>query len=426
MARSDPPGPVYLWARREVMEQPLDQAEFAALSVNNKHWAPIEPATISLHVVSTIAAALTNAKSPLVVTSYLGRNPDAVPILVELSELLSIPVYLSCPSSVSFPMDHPHFAGISYGMGENKWLREADVILVLDSDIPWIPVHNKPRQDARIFHIDVDVLKQNMGMFHLDAEILAKADCHLALKAVLQAIDPSSINHILVSDRKKKLSSFHLNWISSNSLAEQEDFESTAITVPHAMATLRKLLPSKTLLLNEAVSNYIPVWSHLRPSRVGSAYTSGASSLGWGLGAAIGATIGKTAIPGSNDNEFVVLVVGDGSFLFGVPSSAYWIARRYDTPFLTVILNNGGWRSPKLSMLGVHPAGMGSKAASSYLNVTFGPESPDYSQIAVAAGGAWGKKITHPTEVEGAIKEAIRVVQEERRCAVLDVILEGL
>jgi len=77
-------------------------------------------------------------------------------------------------------------------------------------------------------------------------------------------------------------------------------------------------------------------------------------------------------------------------------------------------------------MLGVHPTGMGSRATSSHLNVTFGPESPDYSQIAVAAGKAWGKKITHPSEVEGAIREAIAVVQNERRCAVLDVVLEGL
>ena len=61
--------------------------------------------------------------------------------------------------------------------------------------------------------------------------------------------------------------------------------------------------------------------------------------------------------------EMVVAVVGDGDFLFGQPSTAFWMARRYMTvrvcvphaergrsrlgshsqPFLTVVLNNGGW-----------------------------------------------------------------------------------
>lgn len=77
-------------------------------------------------------------------------------------------------------------------------------------------------------------------------------------------------------------------------------------------------------------------------------------------------------------------------------------------------------------MLGVHPTGAGSKAKSSHLNVTFGPQSPDYSQIAVAAGGAWGTRITKPGEVEGAINEGVRVVLEEKRCSVIDVVIEDL
>lgn len=77
-------------------------------------------------------------------------------------------------------------------------------------------------------------------------------------------------------------------------------------------------------------------------------------------------------------------------------------------------------------MLGVHPTGAGSKAKSPDLNVTFGPESPDYAQIAVAAGGAWGKRITRPVEVEGTIRQAVKVVLEEKRCAVIDVVIEDL
>ena len=281
-------------------------------------------------VAAIIANAFATAEHPLIVTSYVGRNSRAVTGLVDLSERLVIPVYASCPTTVCFPMSHPYFVGLSYGMDQNIWLREADVILVIDSDIPWIPMHNKPRADARIFHIDVDVLKQNMGMFHIDAEIRAQADGELALAAILHEVDKSQAPTVAMTRRENKIIAFHEQWLAALKDAEDPS-NSSFITVPHVISTLRTAVPEKTLFLNEGVSNYVPVWSHLRPTRPGSAFTSGASSLGWGLGAAIGASLGKDAVPGSNDNEFIVLIVGDGSFLFGVPSSAYWIARRYET-----------------------------------------------------------------------------------------------
>lgn len=74
-------------------------------------------------------------------------------------------------------------------------------------------------------------------------------------------------------------------------------------------------------------------------------------------------------------------------------------------------------------MLGVHPDGLGSRSSSADLNVSFGPSdelNPDYGGIAAAAGGAWSKKVKKVDELEEAMKEAIRVVLEEKRSAVLD------
>jgi acetolactate synthase-1/2/3 large subunit len=71
-------------------------------------------------------------------------------------------------------------------------------------------------------------------------------------------------------------------------------------------------------------------------------------------------------------------------------------------------------------MLGVHPDGYGSREPD--VNIAFDP-SPDYSGIATAAGGAFGRKVDRVEDVEPAIAEALRVMREERRCAVLDVVL---
>ena len=79
-----------------------------------------------------------------------------------------------------------------------------------------------------------------------------------------------------------------------------------------------------------------------------------------------------------------------------------------------------------MSHLAVFPSGHGSNFIGDDLTVGFGPTPPDYAGIAAAAGGSWGKKVSQAVELEQAIREGIRVVTEERRCAVLDCVLERI
>ena len=101
-----------------------------------------------------------------------------------------------------------------------------------------------------------------------------------------------------------------------------------------------------------------------------------------------------------------------------VPGSVQWMARQYGAPYLHVVLNNRGWNAPRFSALAVHPDGYASRANN--LDIAFDPP-PDYAGIAAAAGGAHAARITQPEEVDAAIAEALRVVREEKRAAVLDV-----
>jgi len=285
-------------------------------------------------------------------------------------------------------------------------------------------VHNKPKPDARVFHIDIDPLKQNMGTFHADAEITCRADGETALVQIIEAVSSLTAVADVVQARERTLLDFQRKRLRDLEDAENAHLVDGSISVPNIIGALRELAPEKTLILNEAISNFPFVWNHMRINTPGWMFTLGGSSLGWGLGAAIGMSLGSKA--DGFGEELIVLFVGDGSFLFGIPSTAFWIARRYKTPFLTIILNNGGWKSPKLSMLGVYPTGLGSSVRGDQLSVGFGPELPNYSQIAVAAGGAWGKKIEQVSELQGALKEAISVVIQERRCAVLDCVIEQI
>ena len=343
------------------MEEEVDEVVAAGLS-NVKPRAVVEPLALSSsgekpsnpgrilylnrhfqQAAKEIADALLQSRSPLIITSYLGKNQDAVSALVSLSETLAIPVIISCPSVVNMPHNHPHLTEVSFGFGESRFVRTADTILIIDCDVPFIPVHNKPKASARIFHVDVDVLKNSIGAFDLAAEMFCRADACLALSQIRDCIPselPEAIQQV-IADRKEQLLAHHLGRLSRLDTAELH-VESKHIMVPHLIGCLRRAIPvpESTLFLIEAISNYPLVWEHLRPEFPGSAIASGSSALGWGLGASIGASLAGG--PGTDRNlDLIVLVVGDGSFLFGVPSTAFWMARRYNTvrPFLADDLN---------------------------------------------------------------------------------------
>ena len=134
---------------------------------------------------------------------------------------------------------------------------------------------------------------------------------------------------------------------------------------------------------------------------------SNGGSLGWAGGGAVGA---KLASP----ERTVVSLVGDGSYLFGVPSSAQWVARRYHAPSLTVIYDNRGWAAPRFSTLRVHPSG--AAATADDFPVSFEPEA-DLPAIAAAAG-AYAATVAAPDELPQVLKDALAVVRGGRSAVI--------
>ncbi|KAF9476193.1 thiamine diphosphate-binding protein [Pholiota conissans] len=478
IATSSPSGPVYLWARREVMEEEIEPQSINLVS-DMTGWPSIELSALSSNVTKIIASSLLHASSPMIITSHLGRSKSAVSALISLATLLALPVINSCPSAVNIPFTHPSYTGVTFLAPGTHWegLNKADVILVLDSDTPWITENDRPQDGAKVFIIDGgDPLKVNIGYSHTDAEIICRADPGVALSQIEEGLremgvrpegehweligaDLNDNTESRIDARRLALAQAHSALVTnldnaeaifpsiSSSGTEEGQGKYFSVTVPNLVGVLRQTIisatPSRganTLILNESISNYPAVWHHLRPEFPGTVISSGGSSLGWGLGAAVGSSLSGRET--DKPHELIVVIVGDGSFMFGVPSSAYWMARRYETPFLTIVLNNGGWKSPKLSMLGVHPKGHGSSVPGAQLSVGFGPSCPDYAQIAVAAsaGWAWGTRIGGSVDAELAgldehalqkklndvIKDAIRIVMEEKRCAVVDCVLESI
>jgi len=405
IARSEPAGPVYLVGAREVMEEPLEP-----YPVDPAQFRPVEPAALTTEVTREIATALARARHPLIVTSYLGRNPDAVPALVELADLLAVGVLESAAFCVNFPGDHPLHCGYQFTTTEqNPDLAQADVILVLDSDVPWIPTTNRPSPAAAIYAIDVDPVKPTIPMWQIAARRSAAADSKVALEQIARLVRDENLPEAqVVETRRAEIAA--VNQARRAALEALERPGAGVITPQYLTACVRDLLAgTDSLVLTEAITNYQAVADHLRPRVPGSYLGSGGGSLGWAGGGAIGAKLASPA------ERTVVSLVGDGSYLFGVPSSAQWVARRYDAPSLTVIYDNRGWAAPKFSTLRVH--GQGAAAAADDFHVSFEPEA-DLPAIAAAAGGAYAATVDDPDELPGVLKDTLAVVRGGRSAVI--------
>src|SRR5205814_4012032 len=134
--------------------------------------------------------------------------------LVRLADRLGVGVLESVPSYLNFPSDHPCYVGQQGNEHvQNPSLAEADLVLVLDSDVPWIPAFNKPGDKAKICHIDVDPLKERTPLWYISAGQVFRADCATALR---------QINERLSGDPKTTYREKHNAWVAELNRREQK------------------------------------------------------------------------------------------------------------------------------------------------------------------------------------------------------------
>ncbi|KAL8636759.1 MAG: hypothetical protein Q9228_005883 [Teloschistes exilis] len=417
-ATSDPKGPVYLTGAREVMEEEIEPYQIV-----QEHWSPVITGTLPQSAVEEIASALIKADSPMIVTGFTGRRQESVGELMSLADLIpGLRVYDAGTTEMSFPFNHR--ASVNPAWGAGMWLQTADVIVVLDCDVPWIPTQRKPRADARIYHIDVDPLKAQMSLFYIAATARYRADSGAALVQLMNFITSNQgmmmeLAEPIYVQRWTALGAIHaanLEGSAAKAVLPAEGFNSP-INMAYLSARIRDCLPKDTIYATEAVTNHVRMMEQLQPSIAGTSFTKGAGGLGWSCGAALGM---KLAQP----DAFMCSITGDGSFIFSHPTAVYWISAHYGLPTLTIVLNNGGWVAPRVSAKIVNPDGLAQKATAEELGIGFGELPPDYGAVAEAAGRGkvWKARIEKAGEVVDALKRAVEVVKGGRG-VVVDVLL---
>ncbi|CAK7235032.1 hypothetical protein SCUCBS95973_009133 [Sporothrix curviconia] len=447
---SEPRGPAYLVASREALEETVATPASTLTSCDASLNGALEAPGLLPSSAQELAHILLAAERPLIVTSYCGRSPSGFTTLERLADTVAIAVHDNAPIYNNFPTTSSvmHQGHQWNGGGQLPALAEADVVLVVDSDVPWIGAQSRPKAGASVYHLDCDPLKETTTLWSLPCTKRWKVDSAVALGQILEAVESSAEfssaeTKARIEDRRAFLTARFAERQMKLRAAEATPAAGKPLTVPFVMARLREATAGVDVVgLNESTTNLGNVADHLGHNGPLSLIGSGGGALGWYSGAAVGAALGLRedaarqaahAAP-ANKDPLIVAFTGDGTWLFGVPSCAYWMAAKYNTPFVTIIWNNGGWASPKNACLRIHPevarapASEGAKSVPSLsddLMVALTP-SPAFGKIAEGAAGAWWATVREASEVDAALQKAVAVVRNEKRCALIEVVIPSI
>src|SRR5438876_5619869 len=182
--QAEPTGPVYLSLPREVLASPVRELTITSPSRRNVASARFpDPARID-----EAARLLAGAEFPLVLTAASGREPQGVAALVALAEAGGIGIVEADPTYMNFPLRHDLHLGFNQSGQTNPSLADADVILVIDADVPWYPALAKPKADAKIIHLGIDPFFSRYPMRSYPCDVPIAATPAAALPLLAEAV----------------------------------------------------------------------------------------------------------------------------------------------------------------------------------------------------------------------------------------------
>jgi acetolactate synthase-1/2/3 large subunit len=389
VACSEPPGPIYLSLPREVLAAP-------AVSRNGRKPTVPSPIAASAADLAAVAELIRKAEAPLIITAGI-ENGDAG--LADLAQKYAIPVLHHAPIFLGLPTAHPMYLGL----GPSKLTTEADLILVLQCDVPWIPSRERLRKDCQVVHIGPDPLFERYPMRSFQSDRMLRCGGRAAIAALASALgNPDQAFAKRIDARRARGAGAKAELSASiNTVSDAGKGLSGELVT----ATLGEICGDDTIYVSD-YSIHQPFVATLKPGQFMG--MSPAGYLGWGMGAALGI---KLAAP----EKFVVTGCGDGTYFMSAPLAAHHVSRAHNLPFLTVVYNNGRWGAVRNAVQTLHPQGFAMKSNSAPL-ISLDP-SPDFEKVVEACGGA-GYRIETRAELRPTLEAAVKTVRGGRQAVV--------
>ncbi len=386
--RTGRPGPVVLELPEDVlaMEAP-EQAYRPVLEPVRSGGDP--------RAVESAVRLLAGAERPYV---YVGAGilfSSASEELVQLAELLSLPVATTLNGKSAFPEDHPLSLGIggfsraTYGtLQATRCAQQADVVLTIGCTFKAHTTKAPMPQD--VTHIQVDADPSEMHK-ESRADIAILGDAKLVLRQMIAAA-----RELMPAGRRRpevaaRIDRDRQEWLSIlKPLVTSPERPIHPFRVTWELSQL--LDPAQSIVLHDAGSvrgsTSQPYIATKPRSFIG---FGGQSAMGWSLGAAIGA---KVAAP----DKVVVAIMGDEAF--GETALDLETAVRGGVPILVVVKNNSGHRRQDVS----------DSRRAALISIRF-KEGVDFCALANAVG-ARASRVGDPEALRGALNDGIESVRD--------------
>jgi acetolactate synthase-1/2/3 large subunit len=397
-----PEGPVYLMLPREVLTAPNSGS---TAKPRRRAFGAVPPQP-NEEAIEEVAKWLASAKNPLIITSVAGRIPENIDNLSSLAEKFALPVAQHGARCVNLPSRHP----MNLGTLTDDMVERADVILVLDCEIPWIRRQTGPAPETKVIHLGIDPLYQEFPIRGFEDD-LAIAGGSLTAIPMLQDVLSAHLGEdsLTVAARRQEIAQAQ----SERQALLEEILETSRSQVPinpvWLSACIDAVSDDNTVIVNEVGLNV----NHMELNHPWSLFVGPpVGGLGWSLGAGLGA---KLAAP----EKDVIVVLGDGSYMFANPTPSHYVATAENLPILTVVINNSGWEAIRRAVQSVYPNGRA--ILSNRMPLVHLDPSPAFEKVVEASGG-WGERVTNPEDLIPTLKRAWEIVKTEKRQALVNVI----
>jgi acetolactate synthase I/II/III large subunit len=348
------------------------------------------------------------AQRPAIIAGGGVMLSQAAQELIELAELMAIPVATTHVAHGTFPSAHPLSLGVvgnpvagSRGRIANKIIAEADVLLVVGSRMDGRTTRGYALIPPTTKLIQIDMDPQEIGN-HYPVEVGIVADAKLALEGLKAALEQHVTRPPSIADtpRAKEIAAMVEEW--RNEFAPQIYSNAVPIKTPRLFGEIQQFITDETIVVVDAggSSYWSPAYLELTPENQ-ALYPRGAAAIGSALPMALGAQL---AAP----NKRVICISGDGGFGYNIMELE--TAIRLNLPVVNIIVNNhalGMERRGYIDYAGEVPPGP----------VSFSPQ--DFSKIAQAFN-CFGARAEKP----GDIHEAIAAALASGRPAIVDVLTD--
>jgi acetolactate synthase-1/2/3 large subunit len=396
VAMAHPRGPVYLILPREPLSAPMPEP-----------LGPIKPRpqAAAIHpdprAIATLAEWIAGAERPMIVTSTLPT--DAVAPLARLAERCAIPMVTHNPRSVCLPSNHP----MHFGFEPGTLLAEADLVIALEADVPWIPSLQHPPAGCRVVHVAEDPSFVRYPMRSFPSDLNVRSAVTEALEALNAAVEPRlHMAEARIAGRRARLAE---RMRTRRAQLAKDSAAGATISPEYLSRAIGEAVGEDAIIFNE----YPLRPDHCPREKPGTFYALGpAGGLGWGLGAALGA---KLAAP----DQFVVATLGDGAYMFANPTVGHWVSAAHKLPILTVVFNNSRYGAVRRATLSMFKDGIAGEDDGRTL-ADLDP-APPYDLMAKAQG-AHAERVEKPADLPEALARARDVVVNEKRQALLNVV----